>query len=520
MQMETHALTLLFAGTLATALHANNIQVTNTTLVDNTGSTVKVQFDVTWENSWRGEGVNNWDAAWVFVKYKLFGDDACDHVDLQHTGHVAPSGCLIDNGLLAPGAAYDAASNPVVGVFIRRDVEGTGTFVATGVQLLWDYSTLGVFFGDISEVRVYAIEMVYINEGAFHLGSGGTETSAFKTGNTTQPYHITSEDPIQVSLNQQALWATGDIVTGPLAANFPKGFAASYMMKYEISQQQYVDFLNSLTRQQQDTRTGTDLSMGISAVTDTYVMSATSSIIARNAIRCDSNIDPNGTITFYCDANGNGTGGEADDGLWVACGFLHGGDMAAYLDWSGLRPMTELEFEKACRGALPPLVNEFPWRSASICLQAYALASSGAADEAISSNYSTTVGNANYSSTGLLAPARVGIYAAHPSNAGRTTAGAGYYGTMELAGNLWEFAVSLATTAGQAFPGTHGDGRLSVTGQGDQAAWPTQASGYGTRGGTFSSNSENLRVSDREFAGAIVPVRANNLGGRGVRTAP
>ena len=51
-------------------VRANNINVTGTTLTGATVSTVQVQFNLSWENSWRGGGVTNWDAAWVFVKFR------------------------------------------------------------------------------------------------------------------------------------------------------------------------------------------------------------------------------------------------------------------------------------------------------------------------------------------------------------------------------------------------------------------------------------------------------------------
>ena len=38
-----------------------------------------------------------------------------------------------------------------------------------------------------------------------------------------------------------------------------------------------------------------------------------------------------------------------NDGLYIPL-HISWSDMSAYLDWSGLRPMTELEYEKACRG--------------------------------------------------------------------------------------------------------------------------------------------------------------------------
>ena len=68
-------------------------------------------------------------------------------------------------------------------------------------------------------------------------------------------------------------------------------------MKYDITQEQYVDFLNTLDRTQQDTSTGTNLASG-TAITNRYVMSSSSSMSYRNGIRCDATIPATGTITF------------------------------------------------------------------------------------------------------------------------------------------------------------------------------------------------------------------------------
>ena len=56
---------------------ANNISVSNLALTGrNTISQFTlVQFDISWENSWRTSSAPfNWDAAWVFVKYKVDGN--------------------------------------------------------------------------------------------------------------------------------------------------------------------------------------------------------------------------------------------------------------------------------------------------------------------------------------------------------------------------------------------------------------------------------------------------------------
>ena len=44
---------------------------------------------------------------------------------------------------------------------------------------------------------------------------------------------------------------------------------------------------------------------------------------------------------------------------------MTGADMLAYLDWSGLRPMSELEYEKACRTPSRVIPGEYAWNTTS-----------------------------------------------------------------------------------------------------------------------------------------------------------
>ena len=60
---------------LQTAL-ANNVEVGNPTLTgqNSVSQFTLVQFDITWDNSWRvSGGPSNRDACWVFVKYSTDG---------------------------------------------------------------------------------------------------------------------------------------------------------------------------------------------------------------------------------------------------------------------------------------------------------------------------------------------------------------------------------------------------------------------------------------------------------------
>ena len=83
----------------ASPVIANNIQVTNTTLVsqNTVEESVIVQFDIEWENSWRlAGGPANWDAAWIFIKYRV-GAGPWTHALLHNTGHETCEGMTTSN---------------------------------------------------------------------------------------------------------------------------------------------------------------------------------------------------------------------------------------------------------------------------------------------------------------------------------------------------------------------------------------------------------------------------------------
>jgi formylglycine-generating enzyme required for sulfatase activity len=527
-------------------LYANNITVSNTRLVgQNAGDgSVMIQFDLSWKNSWRvplTSGINNWDAAWVFVKWRVpvsvGGDGLWKHVRLNNSGHTAGTGMTVETGLLTPGTTYDATTNPALGVFIYRSEPGRGDINLTGVQLVWDYSAAGLSETALLEVQVFAIEMVYVPQGSFFVGSGGTEesgsfTDGAWTSGATIPFQITSENALSIAASAGDLRGTSSSGNstiggaGTLPAAYPKGFKAFYSMKYSISQQQYVDFLNTLTRVQQEAR------FASTTVGNFMHSGATQTTPAdRNGVKLME--DPGGSTprVFGCDLNNNNTAGEANDGQWIAINFISWMDGAAYMDWAGLRPMTELEFEKAARGFAAPVANEYAWGTASIANAAYTLSNPGEANESIATNYNTTgtAGNAIYSSTSQLTidgPVRVGIFAANAGNTGRVTSGASYWGIMELSGNLWERPVTVGNNEGRAFTGLHGDGALSANGHANVTVWPglvsgeiTGATGSGFRGGGWSVPVGYLRVSNRVIAALTSTGRSTSSGFRGVRTA-
>ncbi len=115
-------------------------------------------------------------------------------------------------------------------------------------------------------------------------------------------------------------------------------------------------------------------------------------------------------------------------------------------------------------------------------------------------------------------PVRVGIFAANGLNSGRVSAGASYWGIMELSGNLWERPVTIGNATGRAFTGKNGDGLLASNGNANVATWPgTDAVGAGWRGGSWNENYYHQEVSYRYYAAATDASRDASSGCRAVR---
>jgi formylglycine-generating enzyme required for sulfatase activity len=275
-------------------------------------------------------------------------------------------------------------------------------------------------------------------------------------------------------------------------------------MKYEISQGQYRDFLNLLTYDQQSGRTinPPNSSTGTGALTTPGNN--------RNGIEISSSGTSGSTPAIYgCDVNNNNTYNESDDGEWIACNYLSWDDVAAYLDWAGLRPITELEYEKVCRGNLPPVADEYSWGDNTLVALA---AVNNISSSSESSN--TTNANAIYNNQFTLGPARVGLFATNSSN--RITAGSSYYGVMEMSGNLWEQMITIGNSIGRSFTGIAGNGMLDSNGFANTANWPDYT-GTGLRGGSWLSLLDQLKTSDRNAATQGSSTRTSESGGRGGR---
>lgn len=512
----------VLAGMLSGLAHANNIRIIGKPVLedkDTTAKTVMIKFDIAWDNSWMTTKPENHDAAWIFVK--CWDGEAWNHVYLEEDHMVAGSkdpAKAVNAGLvyyvsdregkntkqemkLEAGYSYawkqwkvkptEDSVKCVVGFFLRRDTYGAGHVVVPGVAFKWNYASQGFVDGDDLVVKVFAVEMVYVPKGGFYLGGKGTaswQTGSFTTNGNTfgTPMFVNSEDAIKVENTSDAntLWAAGDCMgeTGTIPAGYPKGYNAFYIMKYEMTQEAYVEFLNTLNQGQQNNRINGDLNaLGVNSFAWGSDISA-----YRNGIKIKQAAP---TVVFGMDGNFNNTYNETDkvkydsrdtlirniDGQDVAVNFVSMWDLWAYAEFSGLRPMTELEYEKACRGPREPVNDEFAWGSVTIVFffgngQAWTDYRTGTErPQALYNSGASVALSAWWWNNQAVGPVRVGMFA--DSTTTRAASGASYWGVMNMSDNVAEMCMSASWNEGRSFVGSHGSGRLDGNGNAVNNDW-------------------------------------------------
>jgi len=357
-------------------------------------------------------------------------------------------------------------------------------------------------------VKVFGIEMVYIPAGGFYAGDTSS-TADFEQGSSdTKSWFIPNENAIHVTDIASGGYyyttngSTGESPTGDdfwIPQDYPKGYKAFYMMKYEISEGQWVAFFNTLTGTQKTTRDITSATGKNSDVT-----------VSRNTIAWTS-----GDATTNRSAR--------------ACNYLSWLDLCAYAAWAGLRPMTELEFEKAARGPLESVSGEYAWGTTSITACSTISGTENGTEYCSTASSNCTYNNRTFTGGDASSGAtRVGIYATGSTATARASAGAGFYGNLDLSGNVEERVVTVGNPTGRAFVGSHGDGVLSTNGNATNPDWPgfsagevLGSTGSGNRGGGWPDTTVGrLSVSDRNDAAKPDATRTNSYGGRCVRTAP
>lgn len=328
------ALSIIIGCFVAAQSFATDLQIANCVFEGNPGNkdnpTLSAVITVSWRNAWHTE--KNYDAAWVFFKV-----NNPDETRTQRHGFVKKNGHTLVHNYIANN------TNPVIwvpddqaGIMIYPDKKYRGQVkwrikVELDVSKIQDINLSANIF-----TSVFGIEMVHIPNGPFFLGDvnpfAKANASFYKYG-TSDYYEIKSEGafnvaPVSGNLyynNETDAQYRGD-AKGPVPAEFPKGFNGFYIMKYELSQGNYVSFLNSIGQ---------------------YYTHNRANFGGRNYSR------DRGSIYFE-------NGKYVTENQHRPASFLSWDDDCAFADWAGLRPMTELEFEKAARGNRKPLSGEFP----------------------------------------------------------------------------------------------------------------------------------------------------------------
>jgi len=441
----------------------------------------KVKLTVSWNNSWRNE--KNYDAVWLFLKYvgPSYQQSGYRHAKLLANGHR-----LLANHIEGSPKPVMEIPTDRTGIFIYSSLKYRGAIKWT-IELALDTAILREpnFNAGSRLINAFGIEMVQVPQGPFTLGEADTAVawknySLFISDGNGRPgglKKITNEDEdIKVSkekgdlfYNSQTLIYQGD-QKGIIPATFPKGYNSFYIMKYETTQGQYADFLNCISS---------------SASTSRANFGGRDYYIYRGSIKFEN---------AYLAGSPN-----------RPCNFFSWDDACAYADWACLRPMTELEFEKACRGPQQPIAREYPWNTNNKNnLQRVV----NMADELVWLN---------------------GLKENQLSDNNRDQFGASYYWVMDLAGSLWERCVTIGDSTGRTFKGTHGDGMLAPYGFASNADWPkgnTETSGFGFKGGGYYEHNmqygdfnPHSLIGNRNFGAWAGGARSLAYSSRFVRTA-
>ena len=462
--------TLLFFSLLffTKIILANNITISNVSLINKnlTTHSYNVTFDIAWENSWRtSTNESNYDGAWVFFKYRQTNTTEWKHLKLN----------FIFLSTAGAGAEITLPTDNA-GLFIYRSANGLGNVNFTGNQVTWSYGLAGVQDNQTVEIKAFAVEMVNIPEGPFNLGTGSQDVATFKNASAAIPFFVTNSS-ITFSNTGNNLYSTNPSVTLPLGTilpgAFPRGFSAFWLMKYETTQQQYADFHNNLTQAQ-----------------SAYLLSLGN----YSSVNFLSGIYPNLTAVF-------------PEGPIYGYNGVFINSMA---DWAGLRPYTEMEYEKACRGAnITALPFELAWGATESSM----VTLTSVNDSATATESVNVPANANYAASFA---ARVGIFA-RATGSSRLLSGATYYGVMNMSDNAQELVIGIdmATT----FNGTvTGDGQLSINGTTDITSWTNTL--YFTKGGGFRNDGSGAgyyTVSNR-LGGSFSPTNSGSFS-TGIRLA-
>ena len=422
----------------------SHVLFSNVTVSPRNKTTATISFDVSWTGSWRHE-VNH-DAAWIFFKVKVDGENEWRHVKLTADKVLNPTGYGQAKGTPLEFIVPDG-DDGFTGMIVRPAHDGPPSpLTATKVTALWDLTASPGVKQDTKVALVeYGYKMTYVGEGPFSLGSGGNESHSFYQytdgSRDNVPYRVTGPSAIKTGKQKGQLWARGAYPEdgGEIPATFPNGYKAFYCMARTVTTCQYADFLRTLPAE----------------VADKFYHAGGYGGYRVGWLKREGK-SPD--YTYWAVGGGpSGPGGAHTDTRWMSWR-----ESAAFAAWSGLRPMTELEYEKTMRGPREPVAEEAGF----------------------------SFWNVNFGG---------GRYNAHPR----------------------ERPVTVGNAKGRAFTGTHGNGTLQLP-----ADWPqNDAVGIGLRAGWIQwcigyLPSQHFNTSYRLDAARADTERSDIYGWRGVRTAP
>jgi hypothetical protein len=390
----------------------NYLLVQNMTTTGNNAAnkTIQVQFDLSWGNTWWDD--INWDAAWVFMKYKTAAGE-WKHAKINPAG--------FDKGQGSPSIIQPTADK--MGAFVRLGQKGQGNFNAEGMQLQWNYGLDGLNSVNGLEVKVFATEMVYQPQGDFTVSRGFRVMNSYDNfGNpdSTIDYFLSASGNNVAIINSRltpkltAPGISGIRIKGDAGLDldyngtidnitYPTGYYPFYLFKYEMSEQAYADFLNCLSPAQVS-------NLGIAG----------------------TSISLNQGQYFAASPN-------------RACKGANAQRLLAYSDWTGLRPATFLELQKAYNGPNASNLPFFDWNP----------------------NIGGYNNQPKFSIHFSLADPNQGQNSGIPYDASGKQ-GRGFYGAKDLIGNVWEPYVKINYLS---FQFQNGDGILGESGFNNYPAW-------------------------------------------------
>jgi formylglycine-generating enzyme required for sulfatase activity len=495
---------------VVTTLNARDLVIEN---IQTNDDYTELTFNISWKNTWR-QGERFHDAVWVFAKYKPDNGSTWNHVYVDSAS--AP--------LLEVITVEDK-----MGIFLRSpvDVTSAAAIPNTSVTLQMDLdSTIAIH----PDFKVYGIEMVYVPEGPFYLGDGTLESLPYTDWTLAESYEVISKADYRPFLTQQDVRINN---------GFPNGYEAFYCMKYPITQEQFADFLNILPKQDQLNILQMEenaIKMILGYIEPAIDLGTLPDRLypfgdpetRRQGIRVTGMNDV-GSFIFSNDFDPSNPPDSENDGQNISANFkLDMGEyqydavdrpvfesFLFYLNWAGLRPMTEMEYEKACRGPLYPVKHERAWGNAKYdLLSKDQFGFFGIYDEITNDGYPYEESIAESGKVSNDFSYRVGMEAEPGDD--RFEAEASYWGILDLSGNGFPILVSVT----KQYLGYHGDGRFNYFSTDDWFGILTVTGtlGYATRlNGRVSETAQSfLDLNTKTFTIDGEPLNGV-VQGRGVR---